>query len=131
LLSPSGRPGPPRSPRSRWWGVGGIIVYPACWYLLVFRAQSYARARTVLLVSVTYAVSCALVALLLAALTLRHISGPTAHPAVPPLFGMQLLAAGVILLGMPYAVIATPMAFLHRRVLLDQFDPAASHPPES
>ena len=98
---------------------------------LVFRAQSYTRARTVLLVSVTYAVSCALVALLFAALTLRHISGPTAHPAVPPLFGMQLLAAGVILLGVPYAVIATPIAFLHRRFLLDQFDPAASHPPES
>jgi hypothetical protein len=125
LALPSGRPGRLRSPTSPLWGVGGIIVYPVCWYLLVFRRRCYTRAQTALLVIVTYAVSCAPIALLFAALML------IAQPTVLPLFGMQLFAAGVVLLGVPYASIATPMAFLHRRFLLDQFDTAADQPPES
>jgi hypothetical protein len=107
-------------------GIVGTVVYPMCWYLLVFRPRRYTRARAGLLVTVTYLASCVVVALPFAALTWQQFSSTTPNSSLLPL-GFWVI--GVILLAVPYAVVATPMAFVHRQFLLNCFAPPEPQSP--
>lgn len=109
----------------------GLIIAPACWYLMIFRARNYSMWRTMMLVGVTFAVGSICVALLML------ISALISEIPIP----MWKLARSLILDGaialivtylgaralvIPYVIVALPMALLHRWLLLKIFASTAS-----
>jgi hypothetical protein len=108
-------------------GLAGLLAYPACWYLVVFQARRNTRARTALLLALTDVVSCALVGLLLAASAAYRPPAP--HRGGAMSFAINLTAMGAILLAVPFALIGTPMAFLHRALLQRWFGAANDRRP--
>lgn len=113
----------------------GLVVYPACWYVLVFRYRDYSANRTLGLVIATFGAVWLLVAVglffvgLLAAGSLTAGVPPTGQwsdvRAVAPLLYARMTVLGAIILILPYGAIATPIAFLHRLALLRLFAPPA------
>lgn len=116
-------------------GVIGVIIYPACWYFLVYRARDYSALQTWCLIGVAYGVTCGLVIAvlffgmfypagqLISQLPLaRHEAAGLALMALlaPFLIGVFALIAGAII-GIAYVAIAAPVAFLHRFALLRVF----------
>lgn len=111
----------------------GLIVYPACWYALVFRYRDYSLNRTLGLVIATFGAVWLLVTVamfLVGVLAVGHLtaSAPPAGqwsniPALAPVLYAKMTILGAIILILPYALIATPIAFLHRAALLRVFAP--------
>ncbi|MGE3150672.1 MAG: hypothetical protein AB7K04_16580, partial [Pseudorhodoplanes sp.] len=115
----------------------GIFVYPPLWALLVHMRQSYSRAMTYVLIAGTYLVSCAIVFAIMHMIGTSiahdmarapaganiHAFDLTLHPAVA--YG-RLALGGAVLFLPPFAAIAAPLAFMHRRLLLGSFAPQAS-----
>ena len=116
--------------------VVGVAVYPPLWALLVYARRNYSRATTYGLIAATYVTSSAIVVGLFmligqhAAADMersraanRYASaGPTYLAAMPHpqvLYG-RLALGGAILFLFPFAAIAGPLAFVHRRVLLSR-----------
>jgi hypothetical protein len=119
----------------------GIMVYPSCWFVMIQRARDYSISRTFSLLRVNFGVSCLVVfaVLFLAFFSLGALSlltsliGSTkpetpefATRAVQMLLGAPFMAATVVAIGafvaiIPYGAIATPIAFLHRWLLLTVF----------
>lgn len=108
----------------------GVVVYPLLWVLLVYARRSYSKATTYLLIGATYLTSSAIVVglfLLIGArvekdwASARAIHGRQAYyetiPSPQVLYG-RLALGGAILFLLPFAAIAGPLAFVHRRVLL-------------
>ena len=100
------------------FGIVGIAAYPACWYAVIFRSRSYSRGRIALLVIVTFVVSCALVAAALRGYAAYRGVGTWPSPAE---FTLAMVTTGAVILALPYAATATPMALLHRRWLSGRF----------
>ena len=109
----------------------GLIVYPACWYALVFRYRDYSLNRTLGLVIATFGAVWLLVTVamffvgVLAAGHLTASTPPTGQwsniPALAPVLYAKMTILGAIILILPYALIATPIALLHRLALLRIF----------
>lgn len=109
----------------------GILVYPACWFAVVFRKKDYSISRTLILVVITFIVVwCVLIALVfalglyVAAATIaesQDVLKALAIVAITPFATAFMTLIGAILLVVPYAVIATPAAFLHRWLLMRFF----------
>jgi hypothetical protein len=116
------------------FAVPGLVVYPACWFVVIFRHRDYSPYRTLVLVITTFGVTAAVVA---AVMLLAGIYGMlTIFFQAPKAFltakGLTMLlilvwapvayllaaAIGAIILAVPYLVVATPMAFFHRWLLL-------------
>jgi hypothetical protein len=129
----------------------GLIVYPACWYATIFHPRDYSLSRTMLLVGRTFATGCAVVAVTLIAIgvvamtvrflvptiansifadgvqgLLRHLTAAAILVAVTPLAYALMTLIGAIILIIPYAIVATPMALLHRWLLLRIFASSGS-----
>jgi hypothetical protein len=106
----------------------GPIVYPACWYAIIFRTRDYSLYRTMVLVVRTFIAGGAVVAIILIAggvmamlLTAKHMLEAAVLVAVTPLaYGLMALI-GAIILFVPFFIVATPMALLHRWLLLKIF----------
>jgi len=108
------------------------LVYAACWYFLIFRPRTYSIARTSILVSCIYPISCGLIAAILYGLIFAPGGAWTAF------FGFNSLAhffhflfriviwasVGFVFYLIPYILIAFPMAYLQRFLLLWLFRPA-------
>src|ERR1700737_806155 len=115
----------------------GLIVYPACWYVVIFLYRDYSLYRTMVLVGATFAAVTAIVA---AFMTIGSIYVVLTTFAAAQLWKVALLAAsatfayafmvafGAIILIVPYVIVATPMALAHRWLLLKIFAPAAPAP---
>jgi hypothetical protein len=113
----------------------GIVFYPACWYVTIFRRRDYALGRTMVLVVATFAtVGIVVNAIMMiggfyAAITILRDTGPRWQ--VLPIIVLGPLAyalatlIGAIILIVPYLVVATPMALAHRWLLLEIHAPAA------
>jgi hypothetical protein len=109
----------------------GLFVYSACWYALIFRYRDYSLYRTMLLVVATFGAVSAVVAALMmvggfyvAITMLLAVAQPwKLAPAlvVAPLAYAFMTAMGAIFLIVPYVIVATPMALLHRWLLLKLF----------
>jgi hypothetical protein len=111
----------------------GLIVYPACWYVVIFRYRDYSLYRTMVLVGATFAAVTAIVA---AFMTVGGFYVVLTTFAAVQLWKVALLAAsatfayafmvafGAIVLIVPYVIVATPMALAHRWLLLKIFAPA-------
>ena len=106
----------------------GPIVYAACWYATIFRPRDYSLRRTMVLVARTFATGCAVVGVILIAggviamlLRATHAMEAAILVAATPLaYGLMTLIGAVILV-IPYAIVATPMALLHRWLMLRIF----------
>lgn len=117
-------------------GVLGIVVYPAAWYLLIYRSQDYSLRHTWYLVAATYtAVSSFVIVLIFVGMlypalqmiwvavssprweSLWLIAGAILAPLMAAL--LSLIVAGFI--GIAYLATAAPIAFLHRLALLRLF----------
>jgi hypothetical protein len=115
----------------------GLIVYPTCWYMAIFRYRNYSLHRTMELVGATFGAVTAIVA---AFMTIGGFYVVLTTFAAAQLWKVALLAAsatfayalmvaiGVIILIAPYAIVATPMALAHRWLLLKIFAPADPAP---
>jgi len=109
----------------------GVIAYPACWYAIIFRVRDYSLYRTTVLVAATFGAVCGAVAVIM--MTGGIYVGITmvlsvAKPwrAVPfvvlgPLAYALWTVIGAVIIIVPYTIIATPMALLHRWLLLRRF----------
>ena len=106
----------------------GVIAYPACWHMVIFRLRDYSLYRTMMLVLATFgAVSAVAAAFMIigglyVAITMMFgLAQPwKLAPAliVTPLAYALGTAIGVVILILPYPMVATPMAVLHRWLLL-------------
>jgi hypothetical protein len=108
--------------------IPGLIVYPATWYVVIFRARSYSLPRTMRLVVSTFAAGAAVVGIVLvvgglyvAVSAIMSVSQP--WKALPFLiigpFAYALMTVfGIIILIVPFMIVATPLALLHRWLLL-------------
>jgi hypothetical protein len=106
----------------------GVIVYAACWYVFIFRARDYSFRQTIVLVACTFGIGCAVVAVMLIAgatitvlpIVLQATKGAVFGAVIPVVYGLMSLVGATILF-VPYAIFATPMALLHRWLLLRNF----------
>ena len=108
----------------------GLIVYPACWYMFIFRYRDYSLYETMVLVGATFAAVTAVVA---AFLTIGALYVVLTTFAAAQLWKVALLAAsatfayafmvafGAIIMIVPFAIVATAMALAHRWLLLKIF----------
>jgi len=119
----------------------GLIVYSACWYMVIFRHRNYSLYRTMMLVIATFCTVSAVVAAFMimggfyvAITTLLAAAQPWSSAsliAVAPLAYTALTAFGAIILIIPYMIVATPMALFHRWLLLTIFGSANSATPST
>ena len=114
----------------------GLIIYPVCWYAVIFRPRNYSFRLTMVLVACTFGTGCAVVAVFLIggaeiALTSRagSLMEATIYAVISPfVYGlMTLIGAGILII--PYAIVAAPMALLHRWLLLQIFTSSGSPAP--
>jgi hypothetical protein len=106
----------------------GLILYPACWYAWVYRRRDYSAGRTMTLVIMTFLVVWALVAILMGLtgayvaikMVLEAAKPAKAIPvvAVAPFAYAMMTVIGAAILFLPFVVVAAPIAFLHRSILL-------------
>jgi hypothetical protein len=106
----------------------GLILYPACWYIFIFRSRNYSFRQMMVLVAWTFGIGCGVVAIILiagATIAFTARAGLSMAAAIyaattPVIYGLMTLVGAVILI-IPYAIVATPMAMLHRWLLLHPF----------
>jgi hypothetical protein len=107
--------------------VVGTVVYPLCWRSVIHRSRDYSWQSTAGLVLTTYIWCCVVVAATFFALAVYQlILGGRLEPKDPATAAMPVLAIilaliGALLLAIPFAVVGTPMAFLHRAIMLRLF----------
>ena len=98
----------------------GIVVYPACWYAVIFRRRDYSRHQTLKLIGATYGVVSMIIAssMLVGVLdTMIFNALSKITPSDIVVLPLMIVAVGTVILGIPYAIVATPMALLHRWLL--------------
>jgi hypothetical protein len=101
------------------------LVYAACWYFLIFRPRNYSIAQTSILVSYIYPISCGLIGAIIGVWSVfRHGLNPQAHFFDVPISIVIWTIAGFAIFLTPYILIAFPMAYLQRFLLLWLFRPA-------
>jgi ABC-type Fe3+-siderophore transport system permease subunit len=103
----------------------GVIVAPACWYVVIFRRRDYSLSQTMMLVGVAFGVVSMIVAMLILIVLLLILSPPM-WKIVPFLVNdgevaFRIAFAGALILVVPYVIVAPPMALLHRWLLLKIF----------
>jgi len=110
----------------------GLIVYPACWYMMIFRQQDYSLRQTLMLVGVTFGIVSAIIAsIMIASSVVALIVLPVWRISpffliLTPLGFVIWFAVGVVFLAIPYAVVAPPMALLQRYLLSKCFQMSGS-----
>ena len=111
-------------------GIVGIVTYPLSWWRVIHRTRDYSRQRTIFLVVVTYCWSCCLLAIAMVVLGVLKLSmGPLLGAAPDPEFRLGhvflltflFIFVGGLLMLIPFAIVATPMAFAHRAMMLTSF----------
>ena len=132
----------------------GVFVYPACWFFMVQRARDYGPKRTLDLICVTYGISCLIVAVVFCAAMATVIGAVMFISFLKMIFGSieanwQAVGAGALVLAatpfialfwvtmgalivLPaFLAIATPVAYLHRWLLLKMFAPNSANTPQT
>jgi hypothetical protein len=122
----------------------GVPVYPPCWFFMVQRSRNYSSTRTLELICATYGISCLIVATVFCLAMAGVYGGITLVGLFKMIFGSMAanwsaLGYGVLLVAatpliaifgviigafivLPvFIVIAPPIAYLHRGLLLKMF----------
>lgn len=111
----------------------GIVLYPFCWYAVIWRWRDYSVPRTWYLIGTSYALSCVISVILIFMAMFEYATGPgNGVPFVPsgvsgaslPVVVLESVGALasyavmlVCLIGMPFFPVAALLAFLHRALL--------------
>jgi hypothetical protein len=122
--------------------VVGLIIYPPLWYVLIHRRRDYSGANTLRLVAYSYAGPCAITILGMLAGMLYPSEAVVSTGgwgwATLLEFAEVLMAAVVaaVMVAIPYVIIAGPLAFVHRLLMLRFFarpgaEPAAPDTPRT
>jgi hypothetical protein len=102
----------------------GVIIAPACWYVIIFRQRDYSLSKTMMLVGVAFGVVSLIIALIAFGVVLSMIS-PARWRIESFLtagdIAFRIAFAGALFLVLPYVIVAPPMALLHRWLLLKIF----------
>jgi hypothetical protein len=114
------------------FAVPGVLVYPICWYALIYRPCRYGTRDTVRLIAWTFAATFllliavimgwAMIALATHAIFIdsrQWMDAASLLKGMLVIIGLGLLTAAC--LAIPFAVTAGPVAFAHRAVLLRRF----------
>jgi hypothetical protein len=111
----------------------GLIVYPACWYVIIFRQRDYSLSQTMMLTAAAFGVVSTMIALVM--LT-GAVYGIWLFGKISPFFTILTPLAfaiwfviGAVIFAAPYVIIALPMVLLHRWLLLKSFVSTASATP--
>jgi hypothetical protein len=110
----------------------GLIVYPACWYMIIFRQHDYSLRQTLMLVGVTFGIVSAIIAwIMIVGCVVSLVVLPVwrINPfflIAAPLGFLIWFAFGVVFLAIPYALVAPPMALLQRYLLSKCFQLSGS-----
>jgi hypothetical protein len=117
----------------------GLIVYSTCWYIVIFRNRDYSLYRTLTLVVATFgAVSVVVAAFMMfagfyGAITMLLAAARPWEAALfvawTPFAFALATAIGAAFLIVPYMIVATPMALVHRWLLLRVFASAGPATP--
>jgi hypothetical protein len=115
------------------FGIPGVLAYPFCWYLLIFRSRSYTSGDTGNLIALSFAACCVFDVVIIGAGQIAAVAsdfiakGPVGWgllllvllllPVCLALFALIIAA----LLAVPFVATAGPIAFLHRALLLTYF----------
>ena len=103
-----------------------FLVYPACWYFLIFRRRNYSIAQTSILVSCIYPISCGLIGAIIGVWTIFRYGLNQQAPFFDlPISIFIWTIAGFVLFLVPYVLVVVPIAYLQRFLLLRLFRPAA------
>lgn len=141
LVLPTPRYGSPHSPLSLVsFGSVGYLVYPVCWYYLIFRQRTYSVAQTTILLTYAFLIGCGLVVVWLFCTGVWFAFVPPPHSihhpvAVPPIGNFLTLTFGMMIAGIalsfmvlipyiPYILTGLPIAYLQRYFLLRLLKPA-------
>ena len=101
------------------------LVYPACWYFLIFRRINYSVTQTSILVSYIYPISCVFVgAICVVGAIFGYGVNRQAHffDVSTSIISWTIMGFAIFLI--PYALVAFPTAYLQRILLLWLFRPA-------
>jgi hypothetical protein len=117
--------------------VPALVIYPVSWYFVIFRRRDYSLYRTLMLVIATFCATSAAVALVMVLVSIYHVvaiflRAPRAFLTAKgltmlsilvwaPVASLLVVAIGAAILIVPYLIVATPMALLHRWLLLCAF----------
>jgi hypothetical protein len=123
------------------FGVVGVLIYPACWAVVINRARDYSIRRTLYLVAITYGVCClAVLSVLFVGFAYQAatiVPAAMARPgggniamwfALTPVLVVFYALIFAAALAVPYAALATPVALGHRWFLLRTFAPTPVTP---
>jgi len=102
----------------------GVIVAPACWYVIIFRQRDYSLSKTMMLVGVAFGVVTLIIALLAFVVFLSAFSPAKwsiASFLTAGYIAFRIAFGGALILVLPYVIVAPPMAWLHRWLLLKIF----------
>jgi hypothetical protein len=112
------------------FAVPGLLIYPLCWYAIVFRHRSYGVRDTWKLLAISYGAcclfDCAIIYVAQAAAVSGDViaKGPVAWALLLlalllAAFGLAVFATIIAgLLAVPFIATAAPIAFLHRALVL-------------
>jgi hypothetical protein len=118
----------------------GVVAYPTVWYAVIHREQNYSIGNTFCLIAYTYAGSCLLAMLIVAVVMAPRVTAQEAFAqgaygqTVIKLFYPLAVIPFAAVFAIPYATVFTPIAFLHRLLMLRLFarprtEPTAPDPP--
>jgi hypothetical protein len=115
------------------FGIPGVLAYPLCWYMLIFKGRSYTSGDTGMLIAFSFGACCVFDVAVIGAGQVAAVAGDfiTKGPVGWGLLLLALLLLPVALailaavvaafLAVPYIATAAPIAFLHRALLLTWF----------
>jgi hypothetical protein len=133
-----------KNPTRTWanivlFALPGLIVYPACWYVVIFCHRDYSLYRTMKLVVATFGTVSVVVGAVMiiggfyvAITMLLGVAQPwkmAPIAALAPLAYALMTVIGAILLIIPYLIVATPIALIHRWLLLQVLAPTGPAAP--
>jgi hypothetical protein len=112
------------------YALPGLIAYAAGWYMIIFRPRDYSLSRTTMLVAATFVAVGVVVAIFMSSvglyvsitnLLVPQNDGQSLDVGTSVAFALLLTETGVMILVLPYMVVAMPIALLHRWLLLKLF----------
>jgi len=127
----------------RYWmlpGIPGALIYAVCWYRVIYRKRDYSWRKTCWLIGVSYLVACVVGGIVMLVFVpfamLTRPDRPPSIPGVAPWLELAVTMASAeiliilfyvpmsgVLLAIPFLLVATPVAFLQRALLLGAFSP--------
>ena len=104
-----------------------FLVYPACWYFLIFRRRNYSIAQTSIFVSCIYPISCGLIGAIIGVWTIFRYGLNQQAPFFDlPISIFIWTIAGFVLFLVPYVLVVVPIRISPTVPVASAFSPSRS-----